>query len=137
MGGSGEAGRRGSRVRSDCWVAVELRDEGGVEVDLRSKVAGMYGPSIRGQIEAGCGALGVAHAAVTIEDAGALPYVIAARFEAAVKRADPSITAEYLLDVSDRCTYATTRDRLRRSRLYLRFVGRHRSFRFHRLLKFG
>ncbi len=119
MGRRGEAGRRGSRVRSDCWVAAELCDEGGIEIDLTSKVAGMYGASIRAQIEAGCAALGVAHASVAIEDAGALPYVIAARFEAAVKRADPSIEGEFLLEISERCVYATTRERLRRSRLYL------------------
>jgi citrate lyase subunit beta / citryl-CoA lyase len=119
MGRSGEAGRRGPRVRSDCWVRVELLGEGGIRLDLDSKVAGMYGASIRSQIEDGCAALGVVHASVAMEDHGALPYVIAARLEAAIRRADPSTDGAYLLDMSPKCSYATTRDRLRRSRLYL------------------
>jgi citrate lyase subunit beta/citryl-CoA lyase len=119
MSRNGEAGRRGADVRSDCWIRIELLDEGGIRTDLRSKVAGMYGASILAQIEEGCAALGVAHAAVAIEDAGALPFVIAARLEAAVRRAEPSVDGAYLLGVSPRCTYAATRERLRRSRLYL------------------
>nr|MBC8424043.1 citrate lyase ACP [bacterium] len=43
MARRGEAGSRGSQVRSDCWISMELRDKGGLEIDLRSKVAGMYG----------------------------------------------------------------------------------------------
>jgi citrate lyase subunit beta/citryl-CoA lyase len=119
MSRQGEAGRRGGRVRSDCWIQVTLRDGGGVDVQLQSKVAAMYGEDIRRLIAEGCAALGVAHAAVIVEDQGALPFVLAARLEAAVRRADPGLTAEYLLDASPRCAYAGERERLRRSRLYL------------------
>ena len=116
---TGEAGRRGTKIRSDCWIGVELRDVGGITTTLQSKVETMYGERIRAQIADGCAQLGVAHVAVTIEDHGALPFVIAARLETAVKRADASITTEYLLPVATSCTYGTTRERLRRSRLYL------------------
>ena len=119
MAMTAEVGRRGSRVRSDCWMEVVLRDTGGIEIALTSKVAGMYGQSIREQIELGCVALGIENAAITVEDQGALPFTIAARLEAAVKRADSRITAEYLLPVSERCTNGSERERLRRSRLYL------------------
>ena len=38
MPSRGEAGRRGDRVRSDCWIAVEMRESGGLAVDVQSKV---------------------------------------------------------------------------------------------------
>jgi citrate lyase subunit beta/citryl-CoA lyase len=119
MAARGEAGDRGPRVRSDCWIAVDLRGAGGVAIDLRSKVAGLYGERIRALVAEGCAALGVADAHVTVEDQGALPFVLAARLETAVKRARPECTAEFLPPVSARRAAASTRDRLRRSRLYL------------------
>ena len=119
MAVTGAAGDRGPKVRSDCWIGVEIRESGGVEIALQSKVAGMYGDSIRQLIQDGCEALGVAHAQVDVVDQGALPFVLAARLECAVKRALPDCTAEFLLPMSPKCEYASTRDRLRRSRLYL------------------
>ncbi len=98
MAARGEAGDRGPKVRSDCWIAVEMRDQGGVEIALRSKVAGLYGESIESLIADGCAALGVEHAAVEVEDQGALPFVLAARLETAVKRALPNCAAEFMQD---------------------------------------
>jgi citrate lyase subunit beta / citryl-CoA lyase len=119
MASRGEAGSRGSSVRSDCWIAVELNGGGKVEVVLRSKVAGMYGASIRELIAQGCRALGVTGATIEVEDQGALPFTLAARLETAVHRADPTNAAEFLLPMNPKGAYASTRDRLRRSRLYL------------------
>jgi len=115
----GHAGRRGDRVRSDCWISVEPRSSGGVSLTLKSRVAAMYGASIRQAVERGLAALGVAHAAVEVEDTGALPFVLAARLEAAVKRARPEIEDEFLPEAMPWTKYGTTRDRFRRSRLYL------------------
>lgn len=119
MARSGEAGQRGPTVRSDCWVGVEIRDSGGLAVDLQSKVAGLFGSRIVGQIETGCAALGVSHAAIEVVDAGALPMTIAARLETAVRRAGVEPAAEYLLDMKEHCLYDGPAERLRRSRLYL------------------
>ena len=119
MARRGEAGRRGARVRSDCWIAVTLRSSGGVDIALESKVAGMYGDRIRAQLVAGCQALGVAHAAIEMEDQGALPFTSAARLEAAIKRADPENEAVFLLDPIAVNTGGSEGEGLRRSRLYL------------------
>lgn len=126
MAGRGEAGRRGDQVRSDCWIAVELRGAGGLRTDLRSKVASLYGDEIRARVQAGCAALGVAHAAVEIEDQGALPWTIDARLEAAVRRAragDGGAAAgggaAILPPRRAGVTGGSERERLRRSRLYL------------------
>jgi citrate lyase subunit beta/citryl-CoA lyase len=116
---SGQAGRRGPDVRSDCWIGIEPRASGGVAVSVKSKVEAMYGRAIAETVEQGLEVLGVAHAMVEVEDAGALPFVIAARLEAAVKRALPDTAAEYLPQAMEWTTYGTTRDRFRRSRLYL------------------
>ena len=115
----GQAGRRGADVRSDCWISIEPRSSGGISVSLKSKVEAMYGASIKEIVGRGLQALGLEHAAVEVEDAGALPFVIAARLEAAVKRALPETKAEFLPEAMEWTTYGTVRDRFRRSRLYL------------------
>jgi citrate lyase subunit beta/citryl-CoA lyase len=116
--GRGEAGRKGTDVRSDLFVTVEARDAGGIELEIASKVALYYGEAIRQQALTVLDQLGVKHARVGIEDAGALPYVIAARLEAAVRRAGLGAGRKALPPALPR-REATPRDRLRRSRLYL------------------
>jgi citrate lyase subunit beta/citryl-CoA lyase len=114
----GEAGRQGDDVRSDLYVAVEGRKAGGLEVELVSKVDAFYGPAIRADSEAIMAALGVKHAHVIVDDKGALPFVIAARIEAAVRRAGIGAKGDAR---PERTVQAprTSKDRLRRSRLYL------------------
>ncbi|HYW69179.1 MAG TPA: aldolase/citrate lyase family protein [bacterium] len=119
MSAIGQAGRRGDKVRSDCWISVELKDAGGIEISLKSRVQSMYGDSIRKSVTDGLDLLGIKDAVVEVEDAGAVPFVIWARLEAAVKHANPGISTELLPPQQDFTTYGTTRDRFRRSRLYL------------------
>jgi citrate lyase subunit beta/citryl-CoA lyase len=114
----GEAGRAGSDVRSDLHVSVEERASGDVEIELRSRVAPYYGDNIRQQVRDVLRALGVEHAFVKMEDEGALPFVIAARVEAAVRRAGLG-NQESAVPVALPLPAASARDRLRRSRLYL------------------
>ena len=83
----GEAGHWGKDVRSDAHVWIEPRDRGGIDIVLESRVKPYYGEAIRNQTESALEALAVAHAQVLIHDEGALPFVIAARIETAVKRA--------------------------------------------------
>jgi citrate lyase subunit beta/citryl-CoA lyase len=118
-GKMGEAGKRGPMVRSDCWVSVELKESGGLKIELQSKVAGMFGQRIRTQIEEGCAVLGLNNAAIKVEDMGALPFTLAARLETAARRAGHEVADEYLLPICDHCLRETSRERLRRSRLYL------------------
>lgn len=114
-----EAGRRGKEIRSDCWIAIEETASGGITLDLKSKVASMYGASLKDMIEKGLKFFGVANARVEFEDAGALPFTVMARLETAVRRLKPAGTREWLPDMAAHCEYATARDRMRRSRLYL------------------
>jgi citrate lyase subunit beta/citryl-CoA lyase len=119
MGCVGEAGQRGERVRSDCWVRVEPRTSGGLELRVSSKVEAMYGDAVRATCRAVLEALGVKDATVSLEDEGALDFVIAARLEAAVIRAGLGSGATFLPAPGPGFSAPTTRERFRRSRLYL------------------
>ena len=115
---SSEAGHWGKDVRSDAHVAFEVRDTGGVEVALESRVAPYYGDAIQEQARAVLDELGVKHARVSIHDEGALPFVIAARLEAAVRRAGAGL-GKRSLPAQHPLPRPSAKDRLRRSRLYL------------------
>jgi len=115
---SAEAGHHGKDVRSDLHVAIEPRDAGAIEITLESRVKPYYGDSILAQVRQVLESLGVRHARVVIYDEGALPFVIAARIETAVKRALLGTGGHALPEQVPR-PEPSPRDRLRRSRLYL------------------
>lgn len=113
---TGESGYRGDDVRSDCWIGVSAAAE--PSIALISRVEVQYGESIRALITGGLAALGIGNTQVEIEDQGALSWVIAARLEAAARRADSDLAQTFL---PERIvpTREPVKDRLRRSRLYL------------------
>jgi len=115
---AGEAGHSGPEIRSDVHVRIEPLERGGVSVALESRVKPYYGDAIRRQTEEVLEALGVRHAQVAIHDEGALPFVIAARIEAAARRAG---LGEGTRVLPDRLSLPdpSPRDRMRRSRLYV------------------
>jgi citrate lyase subunit beta/citryl-CoA lyase len=112
------AGHCGPEIRSDLQVLLQPRERGGLEIEIESRVEIYYGDSIRRQAEEVLEALGVRHARVEIHDEGALPFVIAARIEAAARRAGLGVGTRVLPDrlpLPD----PSARDRMRRSRLYV------------------
>lgn len=113
------AGLKGESVRSDCFIELEIKQSGGIKLNLQSKVESMFGESIRELILEMCKFFIIKNARIEIEDYGALPFTLAARFEAVIKKALPRTKKEYLLPFSNKATYKTSKDRLRRSRLYL------------------
>jgi citrate lyase subunit beta / citryl-CoA lyase len=132
--GVGVAGRTGPDVRSDLQVRVES-GRAGTTIEIRSRVASMYGESIRRTVDATLAALGVSGVHVTVDDHGAVPWVIAARVEAAVRDAG-IIGAQPAGDTANTVSgdgagegetmprsglprLPSPRDRLRRSRLYV------------------
>jgi len=115
---SAEAGHWGKEVRSDAHVAFEVRDSGGVEISLESRVAPYYGAVILEQTRGVLAELGVKHARVAIHDEGALPFIIAARIEAAARRAGVALGKRSLPEQHP-LPPPSPKDRLRRSRLYL------------------
>jgi len=114
-----EAGRTGKSIRSDCWVSIETKSSGGLSLEIRSRVESMYGESFRKTVEKGLKLFGIENATVEIEDKGALPFTIMARLETAVRRLGDPVSQQFLPEMAEQCKYTTTRDRMRRSRLYL------------------
>jgi citrate lyase subunit beta / citryl-CoA lyase len=111
-------GNKGKGIRSDCHITLELNDNGGVQLELISKVEALYGNDIRKLLLDVLAFYNIQHARVLVEDSGALTPVLTARMEAAIKKLLPS-DKEYLLPILDTNLYSTTRDRNRFSRLYL------------------
>jgi len=117
MGELNTAGNKGTGVRSDCFVTVELMGTG-IHLELESKVGVMYGESIRVLAGEMMSHFNIKDARIIIEDSGALPFVIMARLEAAIKKA-VTTDKEFLPPLHEENKYGTTRDRNRISRLYL------------------
>lgn len=114
----GQAGNRGNDVRSDCFVEFHLRDKGGIEIDLKSKVQAFYGNSIKKLVEKILAFFEIEDAYLLIEDSGAIELVLAARIETAIKCIIQS-EKEYLLEMIEPNKLLSYRDRFRISRLYL------------------
>jgi len=118
MAQTSQAGNRGEKVRSDCHIHLQIRSEGGIEIQLKSKVDRMFGPQIRQQAKELLEFFGVKDALVEIDDSGALPFVIAARLEAAVKQSGHG-EQSWIPPLIDQNTRESDRERFRFSRLYL------------------
>jgi len=112
------AGKRGDKIRSDCYIELEKIDSG-INIEIKSKVNAMYGNTLREQVKRLCEFFELDKIRVYVEDFGALEATIAARFELAVKTMFPDITKDFLPDFHPENHYGTTKDKLRRSRLYL------------------
>jgi len=112
------AGNSGPKIRSDCEIVLEIKSDSGLTIDLTSKVRVLYGESIKSLVSELLTFFGIKNAFVKINDSGALPFVIAARLESAVKQLI-STDLEYLPELLKENSYYTTRDRFRFSRLYL------------------
>ncbi len=113
-----KAGNQGKKVRSDCYVELQLTTKGGINIQIESKVAGMYGKQIRNLVQKELNFFEIKNAKIKIIDKGALDHVIMARIEAAIKQLIQT-DKEFLPEMLPENTYTTTKDQFRFSRLYL------------------
>ena len=118
MGAIATTGNKGKGVRSDCSVTLELTDQGGIQLQVTSKVAVMYGDTIRKETLEILNFFGIKNATITLEDSGSLSLVLAARLEAAIKKLIPG-ERNWLPAMLEENRYTTAKDRNRFSRLYL------------------
>ncbi|MCU0460636.1 MAG: aldolase/citrate lyase family protein [Bacteroidales bacterium] len=112
------AGNAGPKVRSDCEITIEIRQKGGIAINLKSKVKTLYGESIKSLCREVLDFFRIRNAVLSIDDSGALPLVIAARLEAAIRKITGT-EMEFLPEMIKENLYATTPERTRFSRLYL------------------
>ncbi len=112
------SGNKGDTIRSDCFA--ELWENGGPsnQVFLKSKVKALYGKSIEELCLEIFDFFEIKGFTVEIDDFGALPFVIAARLEAAIKQLVPT-GKSYLFERLPENNYPVEPDRFRRSRLYV------------------
>ncbi len=111
------AGRK--NTSSDCWIRLDVRKSGGIQVEQQSKVQSMYGRSISQTISRMLEFYDIQNAHLTIQDSGALPFVLRARIEAAIKSCFPDKHEDYLSPIHPNHAYSVDKSRLRRSRLYV------------------
>ncbi len=112
------AGNKGKGIRSDCHITLTLKEVGGITIRLNSKVKVMYGDDINNRILQILAHYQISNAIVDIDDSGALPFVIAARMEAAIRQLIPT-EKEFLSEFLPQNSYQTKKDCYRFSRLYL------------------
>jgi len=113
-----EAGIKGNRIRSDCWVGIKLSAEGGIKLNIQSKVQVLYGSAIEDLINDMVSFFKIKNAEIEVEDSGALPFVLMARMETAIMRLGVDRGKRYLPEWKYSVS-ASSSDRFRRSRLYL------------------
>lgn len=80
-------GIAGTLESSDISIAIEKNENRGVEIQLKSSVANLYGEQIKKVILETLAELGVSDALVRANDKGALDCTIRARVTSAVSRA--------------------------------------------------
>lgn len=77
----------GTLESSDAMISLSPNPGGGIQIDLQSQVAALFGKSIRKTVRQVLEEMEVQEAIVTIVDRGALDCVIRARLRCAICRA--------------------------------------------------
>ena len=118
MGKTVTAGNKGDKIRSDCHVALELTDSGGLDIQVNTKTGILFQDAIRRKAEEVLNHFEIKNARLVVDDYGALDFVIAARIEAALKQAVET-DKEFLPEIISENTTESTREQYRFTRLYL------------------
>jgi citrate lyase subunit gamma (acyl carrier protein) len=79
--------KAGTLESNDILVMVSPNEEGGVDLQLESIVIKQFGEQIRKVILDKVNEMGIRDISIKAQDKGALDFAIAARVEAAIKRA--------------------------------------------------
>lgn len=114
----GIAGNKGKGIKSDCYVEFQQTSSGGLNIAIKSKVKVLFGKAIKALAEKMLMHFEIKNANLTIEDTGAVDFVLAARIEAAIKKVMDT-KKEYLLPQLKSNLNASSKEAFRFSRLYL------------------
>ncbi|RLE33735.1 MAG: citrate lyase ACP [Acidobacteria bacterium] len=111
------AGPTGDRPRSDLKVTYQPGSEA-LSIDVSSKVDYLYGEAINAAVKRVVESFNVETGELVVNDGGAVEWVILARVETCLRRA--GFDGEGVLpEAAPNAGAVTSRDRLRRSRLYV------------------
>lgn len=114
----GKAGNQGAGVKSDCYVEIEITPNGGILVEINSKVKALYGNAIKKLAQNVISHFGINNARILINDTGAVDFVLAARIEAAIKSIYET-KKDFLIPQLESNLNTTSKEAFRYSRLYL------------------
>ncbi len=112
------SGNKGETIRSDCYIEIDYGKGMSNQIFLKSKVKSLYGTAIEELCHQILKFYSLSGCKVNIEDSGALPFVIAARMEAAIKKLIKTDKAWLMAKISEN-DYKIEANRFRRTRLYV------------------
>jgi citrate lyase subunit beta / citryl-CoA lyase len=113
------SGNASEKLESDCFITYEPTSSGGINLNVKSKVEVLYGSAIKRLCNDCLSEFGIHNCNLTIEDGGALPFVMAARLEACIKDAHSESHGLFFPVNKSSYNAQPIADRFRRTRLYL------------------
>ena len=113
-----DTARAGSSNKGDVIIKVESQKGCGLVLEIESSVKSLFGGHLEKLVALATACLGVDDMIIRLDDHGALDHVILARLEAALRQIrnvpEPGLLPEVKIQANP-----SSRDRLRRTRLYL------------------
>jgi len=106
-------------TKSDFYVEFSPSNSGGIKVYIESKTKSIHGSTLNHITKQTLSDLGIKHGKLSVMDNGGQYFVLRARIEASVKSANPKLDLESLGVFKKHARYTSSRERFRRSRLYL------------------
>ena len=106
-------------AKSDFYVEFVPNNSGGVKIDIQSKTKVLHFSKIENSCQNTLADLKVKHGTLSIIDNGGQYFVLNARIESAIKLASSENINESLPIFKKHAQYKSSRNRFRRSRLYL------------------
>ena len=106
-------------AKSDFYVEFVPNNSGGVIIDIQSKTKVLHFSKLENSCQNTLADLKVKHGTLSVIDNGGQYFVLQARIESAIKLASPENINESLPIFKKHAQYKSSRNRFRRSRLYL------------------
>ena len=105
--------------KSDFYIEYTPTNLNGIILNIHSKSIILHGKKLKEIIHLTLYDLGINKCKIDVIDNGGQYFVLQARIEAAIKLANPNLILESLPKIKKHSTYKSSRERLRRSRLYI------------------
>ena len=106
-------------AKSDFYVEFVPNNSGGVKIDIQSKTTVLHFSKLKNSCQNTLADLKVKHGALSVIDNGGQYFVLQARIESAIKLVSPENINQSLPIFKKHAQYKSSRNRFRRSRLYL------------------
>jgi len=106
-------------AKSDFYVEFVPNNSGGVKIDIQSKTKVLHFSKLKNSCQNTLADLKVKHGTLSVIDNGGQYFVLQARIESAIKLVSPENINKSLPIFKKHAQYKSSRNRFRRSRLYL------------------